>query len=63
MYYRGAVAAVLVYDITSVSSFHAVKGWIKGEAPVMSSRPSTQSRSNVIIANATRMMMMIENDD
>lgn len=43
MYYRGAVAAVLVYDITSVSSFHAVKGWIKGEAPVMSSRPSTQS--------------------
>jgi GTPase SAR1 family protein len=52
MYYRGAVAAVLVYDITSVSSFHAVKGWIKGEAPVMSS----QSRSNVVIANTTCMM-------
>ncbi len=59
MYYRGAVAAVLVYDITSVSSFHAVKGWIKGEAPVMSS----QSRSNVIIANATRVMTMMRNDD
>jgi len=30
MYYRGAAGAVLVFDITDLTSFHAVKGWIKG---------------------------------
>jgi len=29
MYYRGAAGAVLVFDITDLTSFHAVKGWIK----------------------------------
>lgn len=30
MYYRGANAAILVYDITSASSFDDVKVWIDG---------------------------------
>jgi GTPase SAR1 family protein len=30
MYYRGASAAILVYDITSASSFDDVKVWIDG---------------------------------
>ncbi|XP_050673734.1 ras-related protein Rab-22A [Leptidea sinapis] len=29
MYYRNANAALLVYDITSASSFAAIKGWVK----------------------------------
>lgn len=29
MYYRGAGAAIIVYDITSQESFHAVKSWVK----------------------------------
>ncbi|CAB3223105.1 unnamed protein product [Arctia plantaginis] len=29
MYYRNANAALLVFDITSVSSFTAIKGWVK----------------------------------
>ncbi|CAH3042185.1 ras-related protein Rab-22A-like [Pocillopora verrucosa] len=29
LYYRDAAAAILVYDITSDSSFHALKSWIK----------------------------------
>eukprot|EP01083_Nonionella_stella_P093593 262368_1 len=29
MYYRGAAAAVVVYDITSQESFHSAKSWIK----------------------------------
>ncbi len=28
MYYRGASAAILVYDITSVESFECVKDWV-----------------------------------
>lgn len=28
MYYRGAAAAVIVYDITSKESFDAAKGWV-----------------------------------
>ena len=28
MYYRGAVAAVVVYDITSEQSFLGAKGWV-----------------------------------
>lgn len=28
MYYRGAVAAILVFDITSEPSFNKVKDWI-----------------------------------
>ena len=29
MYYRDAVGAIIVYDITSTPSFEAVKSWIK----------------------------------
>jgi len=29
MYYRGAAAAIVVYDITSVSSFNRAKTWVK----------------------------------
>ncbi|XP_064466458.1 ras-related protein Rab-22A-like [Ornithodoros turicata] len=29
MYYRGAAAAIIVYDITSMESFNAVKTWVK----------------------------------
>lgn len=29
MYYRGAHAAIIVYDITNMDSFHRAKEWIK----------------------------------
>jgi len=29
MYYRGAAAAIVVYDITSQDSFHRAKSWVK----------------------------------
>jgi small GTP-binding protein len=29
MYYRGAAAAIVVYDITSMESFHRAKSWVK----------------------------------
>lgn len=29
MYYRGAAAAIIVYDITSQESFSAVQGWVR----------------------------------
>ncbi|XP_059148842.1 ras-related protein Rab-22A-like [Physella acuta] len=28
MYYRGSAAAIIVYDVTRETSFHAVKGWV-----------------------------------
>ena len=30
MYYRGANAALLLYDITNASTFEDVKGWLEG---------------------------------
>lgn len=30
MYYRGANAALLLYDITNASSFDDVRGWLEG---------------------------------
>ncbi len=30
MYYRGAVAAILVFDITNEASFSKVKDWVQG---------------------------------
>lgn len=30
MYYRGAQASLLVYDITNPTSFEELKGWVKG---------------------------------
>lgn len=29
MYYRGAQAAIIVFDITNPSSFERAKGWVK----------------------------------
>ena len=29
MYYRGATAAIIVYDVTSKSSFEGAKSWVK----------------------------------
>jgi GTPase SAR1 family protein len=31
MYYRGANAALLLYDITSAATFEDVRGWLEGE--------------------------------
>ena len=30
MYYRGANAALLLYDITNAATFDAVRGWLEG---------------------------------
>lgn len=30
MYYRGANAALLLYDITNAASFQDVRGWLEG---------------------------------
>lgn len=35
MYYRGANAALLLYDITNSSSFDDVRGWLEGDWPAM----------------------------
>jgi hypothetical protein len=32
MYYRGANAALLLYDITNASTFDDIRGWLEGEA-------------------------------
>ena len=32
MYYRGANAALLLYDITNSSTFEDVRGWLEGNA-------------------------------
>ena len=29
MYYRGAAAAIIVYDVTSEDSFDCMKSWVK----------------------------------
>jgi GTPase SAR1 family protein len=33
MYYRGANAALLLYDITNMSSFQDIRGWLEGTRP------------------------------
>lgn len=40
LYYRGALAAILVYDITNEESFHDIKVWLEGQRSNVS--PSTQ---------------------
>jgi GTPase SAR1 family protein len=32
LYYRGALAAILVYDVTDESSFDDIKIWLEGES-------------------------------
>jgi GTPase SAR1 family protein len=36
LYYRGALAAILVYDITNADSFNDVKIWLEGESLILS---------------------------
>lgn len=31
MYYRGANAALLLYDITNAATFEDVRGWLEGQ--------------------------------
>lgn len=38
MYYRGANAAIIVYDITNESSFADVENWLNGQSAVLMSR-------------------------
>lgn len=35
MYYRGAHAALLLYDITNLSSFDDIRGWLEGEIHIV----------------------------
>ena len=42
MYYRGANAALLLYDITNAVTFESVRGWLEGLSH--SSRPAHLSR-------------------
>ena len=56
MYYRGAQAAVVVYDITSLDSFQRAKSWVdelqrQGSANVVLIAPHCQSKA----ATRTRM--------
>ena len=44
MYYRGAAAAVVVYDITSAASFQRAKSWVK--------ELQRQANPNIVIALA-----------
>ncbi|KAG2373738.1 hypothetical protein C9374_011827 [Naegleria lovaniensis] len=44
MYYRGAAAAIVVYDITSVDSFQRAKNWVK--------ELQRQGTTNIVIALA-----------
>merc|ERR1711933_245843 len=44
MYYRGAAAAIVVYDITSQESFHRAKSWVK--------ELHRQARPDIVIALA-----------
>ena len=44
MYYRGAQAAIVVYDITSMDSFERAKAWIK--------ELQRQGNPNIVIALA-----------
>ena len=43
MYYRGAAAAIVVYDITSADSFQRAKNWVK---------ELQQGTTNIVIALA-----------
>jgi len=44
MYYRGAAAAIVVYDITSTDSFQRAKNWVK--------ELQRQGTTNIVIALA-----------
>lgn len=44
MYYRGANAALLLYDITNASTFEDIRGWLEGVCPLKSQLPSYLTR-------------------
>merc|ERR1712000_309183 len=53
MYYRGAQAAIVVYDITSMDSFERAKSWIK--------ELQRQGNPNIVIALAGNKVDLAEN--
>lgn len=52
MYYRGAAAAIVVYDITSRASFQRAKSWIK--------ELQTQAKQDIVIALAGNKVDLAE---
>ena len=40
MYYRGANAALLLYDITNAATFEDVRGWLEGVYTTRHARPN-----------------------
>ena len=54
MYYRGAAAAIIVYDITSTESFNRAKAWVR--------ELQRQGSPNMIMALAGARAMNIFNE-
>ena len=52
MYYRGAAAAIVVYDITNPDSFAGAKSWVK------ELQRRRDPKSNVVIALVSCYNMM-----
>ncbi|KAG5637316.1 hypothetical protein H0H81_005009 [Sphagnurus paluster] len=52
MYYRGANAALLLYDITNASTFNDIRGWLEGPLalclpnPALADHPPTELKKN-----------------
>lgn len=49
MYYRGANAALLLYDITNAASFEDVRGWLEGEPLIASRLPGTSDGTTLTL--------------
>ncbi|KAG8681980.1 hypothetical protein FRC09_017111, partial [Ceratobasidium sp. 395] len=63
MYYRGASAAILVYDITNASSFDDVKIWIDAPIPVtLHSVPTLSARARLRTTNPDSARRPLELD-
>ena len=63
-YYRGAHAAIVVYDISSLDSFQAVPGWLEGVTKfcsesvlvmLLGNKSDLDSKRQVLIADAQQM--------
>jgi len=48
MYYRGANAALLLYDITNAATFEDIRGWLEGLHI-----PRCHARSNRVVEPST----------
>ena len=62
MYYRGAHAAILVYDVTDRSTFEKVRGWVDGTAHVFRNDLRSTNlccRVAELQANATPDIVMV----